>query len=190
MLTAFAALAAAVILSVLFIFALLPRRTMRLSCRQFCGLLFAHRGLWSGRERIPENSLPAFRRAVAAGYAIELDVQLTKDGQAVIFHDNTLHRMCGVQGNVHDYTFLELQQFSLDNTKEKIPLLSQVLQLVNGQVPLLIELKTRRLDISVCRRSSGRLPRKVLYRIFQSSDFTLVQKAPAADHPRTTVLPF
>lgn len=150
MLTAFVALAAVIILSVLFIFALLPRRTMRLSCRQFCGLLFAHRGLWSGRERIPENSLPAFRRAVAAGYAIELDVQLTKDGQAVIFHDNTLHRMCGVQGNVHDYTFLELQQFSLDNTKEKIPLLSQVLQLVNGQVPLLIELKTRRLDISVC----------------------------------------
>ncbi|MGI6011407.1 MAG: glycerophosphodiester phosphodiesterase family protein [Ruminococcus sp.] len=123
---------------------------MKGKCQRFCGLYYAHRGLWSAKEKMPENSLPAFHRAVDCGCAIELDVHLTKDGQAVVFHDNSLKRMCKEEGYIWDYTYEELQKFSLGNTSEKIPLLSQVLELVNGQVPLLIELKTRRLDTGVC----------------------------------------
>lgn len=134
----------------LFFFALLPRTDMKSNCRKFCGLLYAHRGLWCSQKKIPENSLPAFHQAVSYGCAIELDVHLTKDKRAVVFHDNSLKRMCGVDGYIWDYTYDELQNFSLENTKEKIPLLSQVLTLVNGRVPLLIELKTRLLDTSVC----------------------------------------
>ncbi|MGI6007790.1 MAG: glycerophosphodiester phosphodiesterase family protein [Ruminococcus sp.] len=139
-----------IFLILLFFFALLPRTDRHGQCRRFCGLLFAHRGLWSPVKKVPENSLPAFRQAVSFGCAIELDVHLTKDRQAVVFHDNTLKRMCGVEGNIWDYTYAELQNLTLGNTSEKIPLLSAVLDLVDGQVPLLIELKTHRLSTAVC----------------------------------------
>ncbi|MCI9552487.1 MAG: hypothetical protein HFE94_03005 [Acutalibacter sp.] len=64
------------------------------------GRNFAHRGLHTADHSIPENSLPAFRRAVEAGYGIELDIQLSKDGQVVVFHDDTLDRVCGAYGRV------------------------------------------------------------------------------------------
>lgn len=103
------------------------------------GKYIAHRGLHC--DLVPENSMPAFRLAVEKGLSIELDVRLTKDCRIVVFHDNDLMRMCGVEGRVFDYTYEQLSAFKLKNSDEKIPLLSEVLKTVDGKVPLLIELK-------------------------------------------------
>ena len=72
---------------------------------------YAHRGLWG--EGIPENSLAAFRRAAEHGFAIELDVQLSRDGEVMVFHDYTLDRVCGKAGRPCDFTAAELSQISL-----------------------------------------------------------------------------
>ena len=100
----------------------------------------AHRGLFN-KEDIPENSLPAFRAARDGDYAIELDVQLTKDRRLVVFHDEDLKRMCGVDKKVADCTYEELLSYPLLSTEERIPLFSDVLCAVDSAVPLLIEIK-------------------------------------------------
>ena len=95
--------------------------------------LFAHRGLFDPGEGIPENSMPAFERAVLCGYPIELDVQVTKDNKIVVFHDYTLGRMCGIDLPLETKTYEELQKLSLQNTGEKIPLFSDVLDVYKRQ---------------------------------------------------------
>ena len=100
---------------------------------------YAHRGLHD--ETYPENTIPAFLKAAAQGYAIELDVHLSKDGELVVFHDGLLERMTGKQGRVEDYTAKELQTFTLGKTRYTIPLLKEVLEQINGGVPILIETK-------------------------------------------------
>lgn len=112
--------------------------------------LYAHRGLFDNESDAPENSMKAFQKAVEAGFGIEMDVQLTKDDVAVVFHDGKLERMCGVEGKVSDYTFEELQKFSLAKSDEKIPLFTEVLKTVNGKVPLIIEYKIETTDAKVC----------------------------------------
>ena len=114
---------------------------------------FAHRGLHSKDRTVPENSLAAFRLAVENGYGIELDIRLTKDKQLVVFHDDTLLRMCGTDHRVDEYTYKELQAFRLLDSTEQIPLFSDVLSLVNGQVPLLVELKTGPENALLCSQS-------------------------------------
>lgn len=103
------------------------------------GKKFAHRGLWDAES--PENSLAAFRRAVDAGYGIEFDIHKTLDNQVVVFHDDTLTRMCGVEGRVEQKTLAELKELRLLGTDERIPTLEELLSLVDGRVPLLVELK-------------------------------------------------
>ena len=105
------------------------------------GKYIAHRGLHNINNGIPENSLTAFESSCKKGLAIELDVRLTKDGKVVVFHDKSLKRMCGVDADVSEFTYEQLSAFNLKSTNEKIPLLSQVLKLVNGKVPILIEIK-------------------------------------------------
>ena len=83
----------------------------------------------------PENSYAAIKRAADLGYGVEFDVHLTKDDIPVIFHDDTLNRICGVKGNLKDYTFEELQQFRLLGTDERIPAFADVLKMVDGRVP-------------------------------------------------------
>lgn len=112
---------------------------------------YAHRGLFDNHSDLPENSLPAFLLAVKEGYGIELDVQLTKDGQVVVFHDNTLKRVCGVDAPVNSMTYEELKELSLFGTGERIPLLSEALRMVNGQVPLIVEIKMVNSKTRVCR---------------------------------------
>ena len=74
----------------------------------FLGMNFAHRGLHTRDKSIPENSLPAFENAAREGYGMELDVQRSKDGQVVVFHDDTLDRVCGVHARVDEKTWAEL----------------------------------------------------------------------------------
>lgn len=102
----------------------------------------AHRGLHAIELWAPENSCEAFRRAVDKGFAIELDIQLTKDNQIAVFHDESLYRMTGVHKNISEMTMSELSLLRLQDTSEKIPSLSDVLKIVNGKVPLLIEIKS------------------------------------------------
>ena len=97
------------------------------SASDFSGFYYAHRGLYDNHHGVPENSLPAFRAAVEKGYGVELDVQLSADGQVVVFHDDTLDRICGVHGKVIDYPLSELQQMKLLDTEETLPLFTDVL---------------------------------------------------------------
>lgn len=98
----------------------------------------------------PENSLEAFRLAVEHGYGIELDVQMSADGQLVVFHDGDLKRMCGISKKVIECTYDELSRMSLLHSKQRIPLFRDVLELVAGQVPLLVEVKPEGDYIKTC----------------------------------------
>ncbi|WP_082903434.1 glycerophosphodiester phosphodiesterase family protein [Christensenella timonensis] len=100
---------------------------------------YAHRGLHN--ERMPENSLEAFQNAIDHGYAIELDVHLSKDGHVMVFHDDTLARVTGESGKIEDYTLAELKRMRLAGTQCTIPTLREALALVDGRMPLLIETK-------------------------------------------------
>lgn len=99
----------------------------------------AHRGLFN--NNYPENSLSAFENAVKNNYGIELDVQFTKDKKIVVFHDDNLERMTKDKRNVNELTYNELKKLKLLNSNENIPLFEEVLDLVNGKVPLIIEIK-------------------------------------------------
>jgi glycerophosphoryl diester phosphodiesterase len=111
---------------------------------------FAHRGLHKDNTVSPENSMAAFALAVENNYGIELDVQLTKDKVPVVFHDYSLRRVCGIDRKVNDLSYNELRELRLYSSDEKIPHISEVLELVKGKVPLIIELKMGTLDISLC----------------------------------------
>jgi glycerophosphoryl diester phosphodiesterase len=101
---------------------------------------FAHRGLWRS-DGAPENSKAAFEAACRAGYGIELDVQVSSDGEALVFHDDSLERMTEVDADVWDLSAAELKELFLFDGPETIPTLSEVLSLVAGRSALLIELK-------------------------------------------------
>jgi hypothetical protein len=92
---------------------------------------FAHRGLHG--EGVPENSLAAFELACKNGYGIELDVHVTADDKLVVFHDDTLKRMCGIDEKTENKTLPELQALALDGTEEHIPSFREVLDLVDGR---------------------------------------------------------
>lgn len=114
----------------------------KLSNVHLTGHDYAHRGLYDNKRGIPENSMAAFERAVKAGYGIEMDVRETRDHQLVVHHDETLERSCGDPRRVRDVPLEELQRLSLFGTDEHIPTFEAFLRMVNGQVPLIIELKT------------------------------------------------
>ncbi len=103
---------------------------------------YAHRGL-HGPDGALENSLPAFRAAMAAGYGIECDVQQSCDGRAMVFHDGTLDRLTDAQGPVRERCAADLQRIELYRQGGTIPTLESMLRLVSGRVPILIELKSR-----------------------------------------------
>ena len=130
-----------VIILLLYLWLIKPGIADRPDIASLMGHYYAHRGLHDNETDAPENSMNAFKKAIDAGYGIELDVQLTKDRIPVVFHDETLKRVCGVDGRVRDYTYEELQQFRLCRSDERIPLFSDFLKLVDGKVPLIIEIK-------------------------------------------------
>ncbi len=119
----------------------------------FFGANIAHRGLHRADRSVPENSLAAFRDAAENGYAIELDVHLTADDRVVVFHDDSLRRVCGVEQDVEALTWRELRDLRLDGTGEHIPMLSDVLAEVRGRVPIVVELKTSPRRRELCERT-------------------------------------
>lgn len=139
------------ILLMLYLFLIAPRMWKKPDRTPLLNVLYAHRGLFDNKTDAPENSLPAFQKAVEAGYGIELDVQLSKDGIPVAFHDASLKRMCGVEGNVWDYPLSELKQLKLADSNAEVPTLAEVLDVVDGKVPLIIEYKLYVPQTKVCR---------------------------------------
>jgi glycerophosphoryl diester phosphodiesterase len=119
----------------------------------FQGRNFAHRGLHKYDKSVPENSLPAFRAAVDNGYGIELDVQLSADDQVVVFHDDSLERVCGMEGDVTDRTWTELSALRLCGTEERMPLLTEVFDIVAGRGPIIIELKRGMRNEDLCQKT-------------------------------------
>lgn len=146
-------LIAVVVCVVMYLLAIMPHMIGKPDMSPFKSWLYAHRGLHDNETDAPENSLKAFRNAVDAGFGIELDIQLTKDKIPVVFHDFGLKRICGKEGKVCDYTYEELQKFPLLKSKERIPKFEDVLKLVDGKVPLIVEFKIEWMDLSLCRKA-------------------------------------
>ena len=144
-------LATSAALSGLYLLAVMPRMTNRADPAPFNTRFFAHRGLHDNGSDAPENSMAAFRKAVDAGFGIELDVQLTADLVPVIFHDPDLNRVCGVDRQVRDCTFAQLQEYTLFGSSERIPALEEFLRMVDGRVPLIVEYKSEDMDMTLCR---------------------------------------
>ncbi len=119
---------------------LAPEKPDAIKTAPFKGRNFAHRGLHTKDGSAPENSLPAFKAAALLGYGVELDVHLTLDNKVVVFHDDTLERMCGDPRRIENVTYKELCALELDHSECKIPLLTEVFEVLDG-APIILELK-------------------------------------------------
>lgn len=115
---------------------------------EFLNRPFAHRGYHNRALGHIENSPSAIRAAIAAGYGIEIDVQLSRDGVAMVFHDETLDRLTDHAGLLADHLAVDLQKIILTDSTDCIPTLAQVLTIIAGQTPLLIEIKDQTGDMS------------------------------------------
>ena len=114
----------------------------------------AHRALHHASKGVYENCRSAIIAAIEHGYAIEIDLQLSADGRAMVFHDDTLDRLTDKHGDVSDYTAAELTQIKVGSGQDVIEPLEDILRLVDGRVPLLIELKDQSRQLS---QTDGRL---------------------------------
>ncbi len=135
-------------LGLLVLFLVFPAVRRHPDRAMFDGKCIAHRGLHGGAENVPENSLQAFEIAAEKGYPIETDIHVTKDGRVAVFHDDDLKRMCGDERKPEELTLDELKAMKLAGTEQTIPSLEEVLALVHGRVPLLIEFKCTSLNVT------------------------------------------
>ena len=119
------------------------------SMKAFEQVYIAHRGLFNNDD-IVENSLLAFKKAKENGYGIELDVQLTSDNKLVVFHDESLKRICGIDKNLRDCSYDELLNYNLLDTNDKISLFKDVLEILDKDVPLIVEIKSEGNPIKTC----------------------------------------
>ena len=120
------------------------------------GWLYAHRGLHDQQGNATENSPKAFALAVEHGFGIELDVQHTKDGRLVVCHDGNLKRVCGVDKRIFDLTYEELCAIPLPDGTH-VPLFAEVLKLVDGKAPLIVEIKHYGKVVSTCEDTLAHL---------------------------------
>ena len=119
---------------------------------------YAHRGLHNKEKGVPENSLLAFDMACRGGFGMELDLQLTQDGQIVIHHDRNISRTCGVDRNIDEMTYEELSGYRLlGNPEQQVPLFSDVLKVVDGRTPLIIEFKSYTRQEELCQKAMALL---------------------------------
>ena len=130
-----------------------PGRATSAQKAPFVDRNYAHRGLHRQDKSVPENSLEAFRAAVEHGYGVEMDVHLSADGALVVFHDDTLDRVCGVPGRVEDKTLEELRQLRLCGTDCGIPTLAEALAVLGGRVPLILEIKRGGHNRELCEKT-------------------------------------
>ena len=148
---------AGIAIFIIYILLLLPGRMPKEVDDRLWTSYYAHRGLHEKDKSIPENSMTAFRKAVDAGYGIEMDLNLTADGRIIVFHDDNLSRLCGADRLITDCNYEELLTYNLENTGEKIPLFEDVLSMVDGQVPLIVELKNTKNLNELCSKTAEHL---------------------------------
>ena len=141
------------VLLVAYLFCCMPYRAKTAQKTPFTGLMAAHRGLYEKDQSVPENSLEAFRRAAREGYGVELDVQLTKDGEVVVFHDDIVDRMTTETGRVDRFTLAELQALPLKGTAHRVPLFTDVMAVIDGVSPTIVELKSTKNYDELCRKA-------------------------------------
>lgn len=120
----------------------------------------AHRGLHNSDAGIIENTASAFAAAVAGGYAMECDVQISKDGEAMVFHDDTVDRLMEGSGRLDSFSALELMSLRMKADMERMITLGEMLRLVNGRAPIIVEIKAsfsddRRLEKRVAEVIKG-----------------------------------
>ncbi len=127
-----------ILITLLYLFSL-KGRVGYTDFKDFKGKQFAHRGLHG--NGIPENSLAAFKNAYKNGFGSELDVHLLKDGELAVIHDASLLRTTGIDRKIEELTLSEVKELRLENTDEQIPTFKEVLEVYNGEYPLIIELK-------------------------------------------------
>ena len=125
---------------------------------------FAHRGLHNAARGIYENSRAAFIAAIDHGYGIELDVQMSRDGQAVVFHDDTLERLTDHTGPVRALDATTLTDITLGTSSDTIEPLGDILALIAGRVPVLIEIKDQSMTLA---QTDGILERAVAHAVAQ-----------------------
>ena len=143
-----------VFLVLLFLFAVYPAARNHSKLKYLNGLHIAHRGLHNNNSQIPENSLSAFKEAVNNGFAIENDIHLSSDGEVVVFHDDNISRMCGINKKIKDMTLGEIKELRLLDTNETIPTLDECLKVIDGRVPLLIEFKYEGNTNALCSKAN------------------------------------
>ena len=134
-------------------FAIAPGKASAGEKAPFYGRYFAHRGLHTADGSAPENSLTAFRMAANVGYGVELDVHITADDQIVVFHDDDLERMTGVSGRIEEFTLEQLRELRLAGSGEQIPLLTEVLDVIRGAGPIILEFKTCERRKELCEKT-------------------------------------
>lgn len=123
-----------------YLFSIAPRQGKGGELEPFRRTYIAHRGFFNNVD-IPENSIPAFRRAVDRGFGIELDVQMTTDDRLMVFHDESVKRMCGVDRKLTQMSSDEARALKLGDTDAQIPFFEEVLATIGGKVPLIVEMK-------------------------------------------------
>ena len=129
-----------IVLILIYPFLIKPNLTRKYAFKPYEDTFIAHRGLFNNQD-IPENSISAFKLAVENDYGIELDVQLTADNKLVVFHDESLLRMTGVDKVLNQCNYDEISKLCLLNTNHHIPLFEDVLKVLNKETPLIIEIK-------------------------------------------------
>lgn len=140
-------------------FLIAPKKASKEKRAPFQGRNYAHRGLHRRDKSIPENSLPAFAAAVHRGYGVELDVHITRDGELAVFHDGDTKRVCGVEGIIENMTWDELKDLRLFGTEYGIPLLSEVLEVMGENCPVIIELKRGSSNLELCEKTYNMMKR-------------------------------
>lgn len=140
------------ILILLYLFALYPNTSRKQALKPYEEKYIAHRGLFNNKD-VPENSLTAFKKAVDNDFGIELDVQLTTDDKLVVFHDVSLKRMTGIDKDLIECSFDELENYRLLDTEERIPLFEDVLKVLKKDTPLVIEIKPEGRYIETTKRT-------------------------------------
>ena len=108
----------------------------------FDNIKIAHKGLHNESEKIPENTCLAVYEAIRKGYPVEIDVHLTKDNKIIVMHDDNLSKMVGVNKKIRNLTYEELSKYTIKNSEERVPLLTDILDIVQGKEIVLIEIKT------------------------------------------------
>lgn len=146
----------AVIIS-LYLLAIMPKLRKNPIINRLKGYHYAHRGLHDNKSNAPENSINAFTLAVEKGYGIELDVQMTKDMVAVVFHDYNLKRACEVDKKISELEYKELLTYRLFASQERIPTFREVLNCIDGKVPIIVELKIPWNPDITCKATSKEL---------------------------------